>query len=69
MFQNLKVEMTRNNIQLKDMAKEIGLSYDALKNRFNGRTSFKRKELFLIKEKFFKNCSIEYLFEEHEKTG
>ena len=66
MFENLKAEMARADISIMDFSKdeEIGLSYETLRNKFSGKTEWNKREMWLIKKKYFPQCSIEYLFEQ-----
>lgn len=64
MFSNLKAEMARYNITSKDISECIGKCEKTVSSKMNGKNDFTRREMFLIKDNFFKNanCSIEYLF-------
>lgn len=66
MFENLKAEMGRTNITIMDFSKdeELNLSYETLRNKFSGKTEWNKREMWLIKKKYFPKCSIEYLFEQ-----
>ena len=66
MFNNLKAEMARIVLTMADLSidKELGLSYETIRNKFNGKTEWSRNEMFLIKKKYFPDKSIEYLFEQ-----
>ena len=65
MFPNLRAEIARHNISSKELAKGIGIAYDSLKNKLNGRTEFTRLEMFRIKKQYFPNCTVDYLFSEN----
>lgn len=67
MFENLKAEMARQNLSIKDFSKdeELNLSYETLRNKFSGRTEWNKREMWLIKKKYFSQKSIEYLFEQN----
>lgn len=66
MFENLKAEMARKNLSIIDLSKdkELDLSYETLRNKFSGKTEWNKREMFLLKKKYFKDKSIEYLFEQ-----
>lgn len=66
MFENLKAEMARKNLSIMDLSKdkELDLSYETLRNKFSGKTEWNKREMFLLKKKYFKDKSIEYLFEQ-----
>lgn len=64
MFENLKAEMARKDITIKDLSKdeELDLAYETLRNKFSGKTEWNKKEMFLLKKKYFPEKTIEYLF-------
>ena len=69
MFENLLAEMGRRKLTMMDLAKDekLGLSYTTLRNKFNGTSEWVRIEMWTIKENYFPDLSIEYLFEKTEK--
>lgn len=69
MFSNLKAEMARVALTMADLSidKELDLSYETIRNKFNGKTEWNNREMFLIKKKYFPNRSIEYLFEPYDE--
>ena len=64
MFKNLKAEMARLNLTIMDLSKddELGVSYETLRNKFLGKSEWNKREMWLIKKKYFKDKTIEYLF-------
>lgn len=66
MFENLLAEMARKKLSMMDLSKdkELDLSYTTLRNKFNGDSDWLRKEMFIIKKKYFPDKSIEYLFKQ-----
>lgn len=44
----IKAEMARNNITIKELAKKMGLSTNALSKKLNNKTEFKASELVKI---------------------
>ncbi|MEW5952495.1 MAG: helix-turn-helix transcriptional regulator [Bacillota bacterium] len=69
MFRNLKAEMARQGLTGKQIAVAIGISEKAFSNRMSGRTEFLMGELIAIRETFFRNLDIGYLFfEMHEEV-
>lgn len=67
MFPNLKAEMARNNIKATNITEALGISYDSVINKMNGKTDFTRVEIFKIKKQFFPDLELEYLFETKEE--
>ena len=66
MFENLKAEMARQDLTIMDFSKDndLDLSYETLRNKFSGKTEWQRREMWLIRKKYFQDKSIEYLFEQ-----
>lgn len=66
MFENLKAEMARKGLTIMDFSKdaELNLSYETLRNKFSGKTEWNKREMFFLKKKYFKDKTIEYLFEQ-----
>lgn len=66
MFENLKAEMARIGISIKTLSRDpdLNLSYETLRNKFNGKTEWTKREIWSIKSKYFQDKSIEYLFEQ-----
>lgn len=67
MYRNLEAEMVRMGVYRKDVAKSLGVRYATVVQKLNGKYRFSLDEAFAIKEKFFPNLSLEYLFEADEK--
>lgn len=63
MFKNLLVEMMRGDITKRMIAKELKKSCATIRSRFNGKTQWKENEMFCIRDKYFPDKTIEYLFE------
>ena len=59
---NLRAEMARIGIKQKDVAKLLGVSELTVSKKMSGKSSFTIDEAFLIKEKFFPDLSLDYLF-------
>jgi transcriptional regulator with XRE-family HTH domain len=62
LFNNLRAEMARQGITKKQVAAKIGLSPKAFYSRMTGRTKFKYMEAVKIRDFFFKDLSLDYLF-------
>lgn len=63
MFPNLRAEMARKGITTKDLSSCLGCSPKTVLNKFSGKSEFTRVELFKIKNEFFPDLTIEYLFQ------
>lgn len=62
MFKNLEAEMVRKGVSKKEMAALIGVSYNTMRNKINGKQKFFYDEACKIREHFFPELSLEYLF-------
>lgn len=69
MYPNLRAEMARKNIKSVVVAEILGISYDTMSNKMNGKSDFTRTEIFKIRDKFFPDLTLEYLFETEDKTA
>ena len=63
MYLNLKAEMARKSITQQNIAKVLKMNVSTLNERLNGKSDFKLKECKKIKEFFFPESTLEYLFE------
>lgn len=61
-YPNLRAEMSRIGIRQRDVAKLLGVSELTVSKKMNGKSSFTIDEAFLIKETFFPNFTVDYLF-------
>lgn len=64
MFRNLEAEISRARLSRTELARGIGITPDSFTNKRYGRTEFTLSEIRILKQLFFPNCTIEYLFEE-----
>lgn len=62
--------MTRIELTKLELSKdsELGLSYESIRNKFDGKSEWINREMKHIKYKYFPNDSLEYLFEEIDET-
>lgn len=58
---NLKAEMKRKHISRQDIADLLGMTYRSICNRFK-KTDWRLTECIKIKESFFPEFSLDYLF-------
>lgn len=63
MLGNLIVEMKRSKVTQAEIAKCLSLSRMSVIQKINGKSDFTATEMFIIKNKFFPELSLEYLFE------
>ncbi|KZR58334.1 hypothetical protein [Pseudobacillus badius] len=68
-YRNLRAEMARNNITIQDIADLLNVRYATACDKMNGKYRFFYDEAKAIKEFFFKDQPLEYLFESDEKTA
>lgn len=66
---NLEAEMKRNNISRMDIAKAIGVSYSTIHSRFNGNSDWLYSECIEIRNRFFPDMELGYLFVESENDN
>lgn len=66
MLLNLRAEMVRKRLTVKDLAKVTGLSETSIRNKLAGRSAFTIPEAFKIKGELFPDKDLQYLFEFEE---
>lgn len=64
MYRNLLAEMARRGISKKDLALFLEMRYPTVVDKTNGKSRFYLDEAFKIRDRFFPDCKIEYLFRE-----
>lgn len=65
---NLEAEMKRKSISRMDIANLLGVSYSTIHSRFNGNSEWLYSECTLIRDTYFPDCTLDYLFTtKHEK--
>lgn len=64
MFKNLLAEMARKDINNLDLSKLLKLTPNTISKKMTGKGEFTRKEIFTIRNNFFPELTIEYLFQE-----
>lgn len=61
-YPNLKAEMSRKGILVKDIAETLGKSADWIDWRMRGKTALSVADAMIIKNTYFKEIPFEYLF-------
>lgn len=62
MYPNLAAEMSRNGITAEKMAKQIGINAATMSAKINKKDRMKLCEAARIRDTFFPDMSIDYLF-------
>ena len=62
MFPNLRAEMARAALTIKDVADKIGVEKTWLENRLSGKTVMPIETAFAIWRECFPSISLDYLF-------
>ena len=66
MYINLKIEMLKSGIKTKDIAQHLGLHRNTVEYKINGKGCFNMNEATKIRDKFFENLTIDYLFKKQD---
>jgi plasmid maintenance system antidote protein VapI len=69
MYRNLEAEMARHGILKKDVAETLKVRHATVYDKMNGKSSFTLDEAFKIRNTYFPELAIEYLFEKYEETA
>ena len=64
---NLEAEMTRKRISRRDIAELVGVTYRTIHSKFNGESEWTLSECLKIRDKFFPEMELDYLFTVDEK--
>ena len=67
MLRNLLAEIGRNKIIQKEIAGFIGVNERTLWNKLNQVTAFSFAETVAIRDKFFPDLELEYLFKDSDE--
>ena len=62
MYSNLKAEMARCGISQKEMADFLHIHENSMCNKINGSSPISIEEAFKIRNKYFPNIELQYLF-------
>jgi hypothetical protein len=62
MLRNLKAEILKSNLDNEVLARALGVKSDTFRRKLNEDISISLKECTTIKEKFFPDLSLDYLF-------
>lgn len=62
MYGNLYIEMKKKDVSQADISKRLGITSRAMSNKIRGKTDFTTSEMFTIKNEFFSDKTLEYLF-------
>ena len=65
-YRALNGKIAERGILRKDIAKSIGISSRAFRNKMTGVAPFTWDEVTLIRQKYFPDCSLEQLFASDE---
>ena len=68
MYENVKAEMARKDLTIKDIAKGIGMNRDTLSRKLSGRSCLNLDEAFAIQKAYFPDIPIRVLFKENVNT-
>lgn len=66
MLNNLRAEMVRKNITVKEVADVLGVGNRATRDRLAGRVLFSVDEALAVRDKLFPEMDIDYLFSKKE---
>lgn len=67
MYRNLRAEMARQGVTVGDIAEALGVRKATASDKLNGRYRFYFDETMKIKNRFFSDHSLEYLFKRDDE--
>lgn len=59
---NLEAEMKRKGISRSDIARTLNVSYRTIHSKFNGESEWSYADCVKVRNKYFPNMLLEYLF-------
>ena len=68
MYRNLEAEIVRAGYTKKEVAEKLDYRLGTFYSKLNGDTKFTLDEALKIRNEFFPEMEIEYLFKKYEKT-
>lgn len=60
--ENLEAEMKRKKISRKNIADLLGVSYRTIHSRFNGESEWRYSECVKVRDTYFPDKTLDYLF-------
>ena len=66
---NLGAEMKRKKVSRLEIATYLGVSYRTIHSRFNGKVPWEYSECVRIRDHFFPEHTLEYLFATEDERG
>lgn len=69
MYRNLEAELARKGIKRADIAKALGVTIGTVSEKLNSATKLKVIEATIIRDTFFPDLELDYLFATADKTA
>ncbi|QQK78189.1 XRE family transcriptional regulator [Salicibibacter cibarius] len=69
MLRNLRAELARRSILVKDVAELLNVRAATVSDKINGYYDFTYDEAYLVKRTYFPDINIEYLFEKSTENA
>jgi len=69
LYKNLKAEMARRGVMVKDIAELLNVRRSTASDKINGKFRFYYDEALKIKKEFFPDLDLEYLFASDGSKG
>lgn len=66
---NMEAEMKRNGVSRIDIAETLGVSYRTIHSKFNGESEWSYTDCVTVRDKYFPDMSLEYLFQIDNTVG
>lgn len=60
---NLEAEMKRKGISRSDIAKTLNVSYRTIHSKFNGKSEWSYADCVKVRDEYFPDMLLEYLFQ------
>lgn len=68
MLANLRSEMYKQKITIEKMADFLGIHRNSVSNKLEGNTEFSIEEAFKVRDEFFGDLDMDYLFKKDDQS-
>lgn len=68
MLANLRSEMYKRKITIEKMADFLGIHRNSVSNKLEGNTEFSIEEAFKLRDEFFGDLGMDYLFKKDDQS-
>lgn len=68
MLANLRIEMYKRKVTIESVAEYLAIHRNSVSNKLEGDTEFSIEEAFKVRDRFFPDLDMDYLFKKDENN-